>query len=325
MKKKKKRKNRQNKEIIIPLDEFIHTLRISPQQLDEWIHLGIVHTYPHSRGYGVKYSDFKNIANSTIALNAALEAFKYETKRRYADEIDGNADTFLKSIDHNISLLKRRIDVLEDIHRSYHNKFDVLRSQDGVTAAYIIFSKIFRLLRMTFLCLENHYWETMTLIRPINEAADLAKYFIIEKDSEQGRKHILEWFRENKSPAHSVIRSSIETYAAKYLPKGINFLFPGLMGQLYHTTSKPIHIAHHNIMEIYIAEVDDNDTLKGVGFDYASCSYPRKINDLVEYIPSVCLAVVNSFIICFHIAHPLINSDDAKHLESLQKQFISQM
>jgi hypothetical protein len=318
----KKKQNPKANEYV-PLDEVIHTLRVSSDQMKEWLHLGVVTPYRSQQGLVMKKSDFKAVAHSPIALNAALHALKYEARRRKRDEESGQADAFRTETEAMISVLKDQAATLEAIHKKYHERFDVLRDQSGVVAAYIIFSKVFRLFRMSFLCVENQYWDSLILVRPINEALDLATYFVIEKDSQQGKQHIRKWFCENKSPSHSICRAAIENYATKLLPQDHDAVFQGLMNRLYQATSKTIHIGHHDIMEIYVPEID-NGLLKGVGFDYGPCSYPRKIHGTARYMRSVLLAAVNSFTICFQVAYPLVAAADAETLQTLQKELLLQ-
>jgi hypothetical protein len=316
-----KKKERPKIAKYITLDEVTHILRVSPDQMDEWLRLGVVKALPSSKGLVLKESEFKHLAHSTITLNAALHAFKYETRRRHNDEETGKAAKFLKDIKSSIGILRNQTDTLEAIHKAYHDKFDLLRDESGIAAAYLIFSKVFRLFRMALLCTEYQYWDTLLLIRPINEALDLATYFVVERDSQQGKQHIREWFREDRSPSHSVCRGAIEKYATTFLPANLQALFQGLMGQLYHATSKPIHVGHHDILEVYVAKVEDG-TLKGLGFDYGPCSYPRKIHGIAAYLRSLLLAAVNLFTLCFQTAYPLIADRDATTLQALQLQLL---
>lgn len=44
------------------------------------------------------------------------------------------------------------------------------------------------------------------LLRPIDEAIDLAKYFSLCSAEESAVSHVREWFRENRSPKHKIVR-----------------------------------------------------------------------------------------------------------------------
>jgi hypothetical protein len=69
---KKKRPNVTEK--YVPLDEVVHTLRVSPDQMDEWLRLGVVKPFRSPQGLTMKESEFKALAYSPISLNAALHA-----------------------------------------------------------------------------------------------------------------------------------------------------------------------------------------------------------------------------------------------------------
>ncbi len=319
---KKKSKRRTSKARYIPIEEAIHTLRISQVQMEEWVALGMVRVFTTAEGRALLESDFKQLANSQISMNAALDAFRHETVRRESDVASGLAEKFRSEIANGIEQQRNVIQELRTIHAKYHDRLHILRRQSGTTAAFILYSRVLALLNMSELCAEHLYWETLLLVRPVNEALDLAICFVISEHSEEGRARIREWFRENKSPAHSVCRTVIEDYFRSLPPHGAQDAFQGLMARLYQATSKPIHSAHHDIMEVYSARFE-NKELVGVGFDYGPSSYPRKMLGLVAYLESVLVSTVQTFIVCFDIAQSLLEPDDVTRLNSLHLRLLT--
>ena len=322
MSKKKKPKGQQ--ETLISLKEAMYLMRVAPIHMDQWIREHKVVPRATSSGPALRLQDFKKLAHSKDALDGALDGLANHTLRREADEASGKTAIYLRERAQIIAGYRKDIDTIEAIHRKYHDRLNVLTNQTPKAAAYIITAKVITLLKMACLCLENVYWESNLLLRPIDEALQLAEYFMVTADTQVGKKHLSEWFRENKSPPNSVCREAIELYMRNLTPAIDDDMVGEVMRQLYHTKSKPVHNAFNNIMEVYRTRMD-GQKLIGVGFDYGPCSFPRKFNGLLHFYRSSIWTTVQTFMICFNVGDTLLEPADADILDNLNNRFLAEI
>lgn len=316
----KKKKHKSQPEPLVPLEEALYVMRVAPIHMDRWMREGRVNVLTSHSGPVMRQVDFKKLAHSKEAFDAALEGMATEAVRRQSDDATGESLRFRNEIAQVVQEYRDHIGVIEKIHLKYHDRMNVLTSQTPRTAAYIILSKAITLLRMGCLCIENHYWDTMILLRPIDEALQLAEYFMISADTQEGKKHLAEWFRENKSPSSSVCREAIERHMRTSTPALDDDAVGDALRQLYHAKSKSVHNAFNDIMEVYRTRMD-GDKLVGVGFDCGPCSYPRKLFGLLHFFRSSIWTTVQIFLICFHVAGPFLEPEDAKILNDLNLRF----
>jgi hypothetical protein len=319
---KRSKVNHKNQSFI-SIGEAAYAMRIPRVMMDTWIREGKIRPVIKHNESVIPIDVFKNIAHSPMIFEATLNAAANEAQRRQSDRESGLSDKFKKEISKLVQEYRINIDNLEKIHRRYHEKFTVLRNQSPDTAAYILHSKVISLLRMACLCFENQYWESIVLLRPIDEALHLADYFIISAKIPEGTQHLGEWFRENKSPPDSVCRKAIDKYVRSLSPSLDNDLFANAMNQIYRAKSKPVHNTLNNIMEVYQIHFDGNKLI-GVGFDYGPCSYPRKVIDLLRFFRSSIWSTVQSFLFCFRLGSTQIDSNDIEALESLNQRFLNE-
>jgi len=172
---------------------------------------------------------------------------------------------------------------------------------------------------MVCLCLENHFWEAGILLRSIDEAIDLARYFVITHKTEEGKKNLKKWFRMNEIISHSNCRKAISADMNTYL-KDIDFdAQKELQDELYRKKSKWIHPTYNGILEVYRAKIGSN-WIMYQGFDYGPCSYSGKIFELTDFFQSSIWIAVQGFYLCFYKDMPL-REEDRKTLNSLNKKF----
>ena len=222
-----------------------------------------------------------------------------------------------------IAQYREYIETLEEIYKTYHDQVGPLHSESASSAAYILYAKVIRLLNMACLCLEHHFWDALILFRPIDEAVELAQYFILTEGSPQGLEHLRRWFRENHSPKNEKCRKVIGEYMDSVVPpKPGQKLFKEVMKELHYKKSKAIHYTHHDIMETYRAKID-NGLLTGLGFDYGSCSYPRKMLEVTELFQSSIWTAVQGFLMCFKDRLPL-SQEHVERLMALDRLFSTQ-
>ena len=312
------------KEILIPLKSVLHITQVSPRQLFLWEINGIIKPTLNLKGVKcLRMEDFQELAYSQEVKEASLHSMIAETQRRFNDRKQKEDKVFLNKIKAKINNYSNYIRILEEIHKKYNSKLDIVNSETPVIAAYLLYSRIIGLLKMTNFCLKNKFIEAHILIRPIDEAIQLAEYFIISANTDQGKEHLKKWFRENKSPTNSICRKSIAKYMYEFFNIENNEYFEEPLSELYQGKSKSIHHSYNTIREYYKTNFDVNNSLK-IEFDYGKSSYPRKLFELVEFFQSSIWTAIQGFTICFHESLPM-NSEDINLLSSYDQQFKKEM
>lgn len=311
-------------EKLIRLDDARYILRASQCQMDTWQQEGRFALRQTTEGSpALSETDLKTLANGPDALEAALKKFALDVTRREADESSGRNATFDSQIATLIEQYREYIGTLEEIHKTYHDQLDPLRNESALTAAYILYAKVIRLLNMACLCLQHHFWDALILFRPIDEAVELAQYFILTESSLHGSEHLRRWFRENYSPKNEKCRKAIGEYMdSVFPPQPGQKPFKAVMEELHYKKSKAIHHAHHDSMETYRAKID-NGKLTGLGFDYGPCSYPQKMPEVTELFQSSIWTAVQGFVVCFKGRLPL-RQEHIDKLMALDKLFSGQ-
>jgi hypothetical protein len=172
-------------------------------------------------------------------------------------------------------------------------------------------------------CLENLYWNSAVLLRPIDEAIDLASYFIITENTEKGKTDLKMWFREECVISHSDCRNVIAKYTSNLLNDGQDKIQLSYLKELYSKKSKIVHPTHHNIVEPYKVLVGDNWIMHR-GIDYAACSYAKKILEITEFFQSSIWSAIQGFLLCFWKSIPL-RREDWDVLRLLDKKFYKEV
>lgn len=320
----KRKKKKHTKMLLISPDEILQSIRISPAQLEYWIKEGKLEIVRDPGGLLITASSYRRMAHSREAWELSLQAVAAEAHRRQTDSHTGLAKRFTNESSQLIGEYKGHLDLLQNIHSRYKDAFDVLHNETPDTASYILLARAIALLRMTCLCLENRYWESLLLLRPIDEALNLAEYFIICSQSSDGKKALEEWFRENKSPSNATCREALDKYSRSLSPSWDNDKLAVAMKTIHHAKSKPIHSALNDIMEVYRTSLD-SDRLIDDGFDYGPCSYPRKILALVHFFRSSIWTTVQTYLMCIRLGNIKIASDDINALETLNQRFLQEV
>jgi len=270
----------------------------------------------------ISLTDLKKLAYSEDVHEAAIETMKNNIIIREREEIVGK-EKFLLQNKKKIGKYRRYIKILENIHASYHNQLDIVHTESALVAAYVLYSKAINLLNMACLCLENHFWESGTLLRSIDEVIYLAMYFVITQKTEEGKKNLKKWFRMNEIISHSNCRKAISALMSTH-QKSIDFdAHKELQDELYRKKSKWIHPTYNGILEVYRAKMGSNCIIYQ-GFDYGPCSYSGKIFGLTDFFQSSIWTAVQGFYICFCIDMPL-REEDRKTLHSLDKKFLQEV
>jgi len=306
-------------ETLIPLNDAIYTLGVAPQQFNVWRDIGSFKVINKNGKDYITLTDFKKLAYSENVHKSALVFFTFDIVRREKERLQKN-DVFLLKNSKEIDEYRGYIKTLENIHATYHNRLDILHTESALVAAYILYYKVINLLYMTCLCLENLYWHSFTLLRPIDEAIDLAKYFIITEDTAEGRNNLKKWFRLNEIIPHSYCRKAESEYTDTIIKDGKKDVHEEHLRELYKKKSKMLHPTHHGIIEPYRAKIG-NGRIMYQGVDYGPCSYHRKVVELTDFFVDFSIQpAVQGFYICFHKHMPL-TEEDQKTLLSLIRKF----
>lgn len=310
-------------EKLIPFDEAIHTLRVSPLQFHICHPAGRFEVRTNKNGKDcISLTNLKKLAYSEDVHEVALDTFKANIARREQEELMGR-NRFLLQNSKAIEKYRRYIKILENIHAGYHNQLDIIHTESALVAAYVLYSKAINLLNMACLCLENHFWEAGTLLRLIDETIDLARYFVITQKTKEGKENLKKWFRMNEIISHSTCRKTISDLISTHL-KEIDFeAQKELQDELYRKKSKWIHPTYNGILEVYRARMGSN-CIMYQGFDYGPCSYSGKIFGLTDFFQSSICTAIQGFYICFYKDIPL-TTKDRKTLRSLDKKFLKEV
>jgi hypothetical protein len=312
------------KETLIPLKSVLYITQVSPRQFYLWEVNGKIKPILNSKGIKcLTLNDFRELAHSSEVKEAALQGMVAETERRLYDKEQKKNNIFLNQVKIKIKNYHNYIRELEKIHRKYNSRLDIRNSETPVVAAYLLYSRVISLLKMTNYCFKNKFVEGYILFRPIDEAIQLAQYFIISANTNEGKKHLKEWFRENKSPSNSICRKSIAKYMHNFSKIDSDEYFEESLVELYQGKSKPVHHSYNVIKECYKTKFDAKNALK-IEFDYGRCSYPRKLIEHVEFFQSSIWSAMQGFTSCFHESLPM-DIEDINLLYSYDLKFKSEM
>ncbi len=275
-------------------------------------------------GPSISKKDFLALAYSAELPALVQKALQAQTLRRESDESTGKNRVFIEESRYALIKYRAYIKTIETIHAKYNDSIRAIFQESPESAAYILLAQSISFLKMAIDSLDDRHFEAATLLRPIDEAIALAEYFLIEKDSPQGKGNLAAWFHENRSPSNSVCRESIDKYTSS-LSGGSDGPSMGLvMNRVYQAKSKLIHNAHHSIMETYKTQVT-KEGLVGIGFDYGQSSDPRKLHELISFYQSSIWTLTQAMLICFSGLTKILSEQDLKTLYTLHSTFFKEM
>lgn len=206
---------------------------------------------------------------------------------------------------------------LEKIHKSCLDRINFHHHESAITAAYLLFSKVISCLKLGVLSLENGFWYGGSVIREIDEALDLAQYFVICENTAKGKDHLYQWFRNNRAPQHFVCREAISKHMAKVVNENEIF-FQELMNELYQSKSKWTHPTYSSIREITQFDTSYGVTIKSI--EYGGISFETKLIELTHFFRSSIWSAFQYFQLCFSIGLPLTAAEN-NFLEEYNKYF----
>ena len=207
---------------------------------------------------------------------------------------------------------------LENIHRKYLDSANKAGNESSVMAAYLLFSRVISTLKMGCLCLRNGYWNSGSLLREIDECLDVAKFFVITKDTSRGGDALRRWFRQNLAPSHGDCRKEIASWVADIDKEADEEQHHELLKELYNKKSKFTHPTYATIREV--AKYNTDGTVSVEEVDYGPCSYERKLHELTHFFRSSIWSSFQTFSTCFIQELPLLE-EDIKYLLNYDKKF----
>lgn len=301
--------NKTHKEKIIPIKDAAHILGILEIDLDKWLENDKpILSKDYLDRLGVTEDFINRCASKPDYKEAVLKAIRSEVILRAKDEISKQSERLR---DQRLSLLndyKKYIQDLEKLHQKYLDIIDLINDENGLSAAYILFFKVISLLYLTSDCIRNGYWFSGSFLREIDETLDVAHYFIIAENTDTGQKNLKKWFRLNKAPKHKVCRETISKYQSLINPNHNEDNNRSLMNELYDKKSKWVHPTLNAIREIMIFKECDGK-LSTAGYDYRSCTFERKLNELTHFFRSSIWTAYQVFFFCFFKKMPLKQED----------------
>lgn len=307
---------------IVYFYDVVHTLRISDHGLNTLIKSRNIQVTNAEMGPAISESDFLSLAYSSDILPFVQKTLRVESSRRQEDKISGADNRFIEGSAQALIKYRAYIRTIEAIHANYNESLDPNFKETPESAAYILLARSISYLKMAIDSLQDKHFESIILLRPIDEAIALAEFFLIERHSALGKSTLEAWYHENHSPSNTICRKSIDKYLSS-----MPITNPGppiglLMKRLYHGKSKPLHNAHHSIMETYNTVLTD-DVLYGVGFDYGLSSHPRKLHELVLFYQSSIWSVALGMLFCFSILTKILTAQDNDTIIALNRSFFS--
>jgi hypothetical protein len=309
-------------ENFISVDEAIYILRVAKMQFYIWLITGNIETIEKDGKVFIRQTDFSKLAYDDNVHKSSIIFLSFDGQRREKERLTRN-DEFIFNNSKTISKYRGYIKTLENIHASYYGQLNILHTESALTAAYLLYYKVINLLYMACTCLESLYWHSTVLLRPIDETIDLALYFIITENTDEGKGNLKKWFRENGIISHSNCRQAIAGYENALLNDGRDKSHRERLNELYRKKSKMTHPTHHGIIEPYRAMIGDNWIMYR-GVDYAGCSYAKKILEITEFFQSSIWSAIQGFLLCFWKSIPL-REEDWDVLRALDEKFLKEV
>jgi hypothetical protein len=288
----------------IYVNDVLYTLGLAQPQLNAWKKMGLLNTIWQEGKEYVSRRDFEKLANDGNVRASARTFFNWQIQEMEKERTEKNSNHKLKNLK-TIARYRAYIKVLERMHASYRPHLDLLGDESALVAAYLLYYKVINLLYMSCTCLENSYWHSSVLLRPIDEAIHLAEYFIWEKATEKGKNHLTKWFRENRIIPHNHCREAESKFMDSLLHDGKMKTHRRVLDELYRKKSAMVHPTHHGIVEPYGIRIGSG-WIMHLGPDYGPCSYQAKIAELTEFLlESAIHPAFQGFYLCFWDEMPL--------------------
>jgi len=197
---------------------------------------------------------------------------------------------------------------LENLHKACLDRVNAHHHESCITAAYLLIAKVISCLKLGCLSLEHGHWYGGSVIREIDEALDLAVYFMISNETNEGQNNLHQWFRHNRAPQHFVCRQAIAKYMSDLCSEFGKQNYQDLMNELYQIKSKWTHPTYSSIREV--TQFDTNSGINISKIEYGGITFELKLFELTHFFRSSIWSSFQVFQICFSSALPLSEDED---------------
>lgn len=205
-----------------------------------------------------------------------------------------------------VKLLEAYDKVLEELKALHSSFLDRVNAQDresGVTAAFLLTGRAINLISMGLHSLRGGFFFSGLLLRDIDEARDVARYFIASEGSAEGEADRRRWFRNNITPKHEKCRKVLAAELFKKIPEVSVEDHEALLNELYQKKSKWVHPTYRVIRETTAFNVEDRITINAM--DYGKPMFERPLSELADSFRSSILNLFQTCMACFHEKLPL--------------------
>jgi hypothetical protein len=305
------------KKVHIAVEDMAHDLGVLEGDIESWIGSENVVTSTDHRDRitvdEIKKSEFANSDKYVDCL-----------KRSMASDLSGWQESKFFAEKTKIIRLSRiekyqtYLSELKEFHCSIRLAVNFHEHESPVKAAYLLMSKAISCLMMGCENLSKGYWFSGSIIREIDEALDLARYFIVLAETETGKKNLRKWFRQNYAPKHSDCRHALSEHTASLVCEVEKESQRLLMNEIYQKKSKWVHPTFGVIREV--TEFETSDDLDILECSLGTTKHQIKLLELTDFYKSSIWSAFQTFILCFSQALPL-DSEKIERLINIDKEF----
>lgn len=207
---------------------------------------------------------------------------------------------------------------LASIHKKYIGLANGYGHESPEIAGFLLFSRAITTLKMFCNSQKEGFWYSGALIREIDESVALAQYFILTKDSKEGKKNLHKWFRQNNIPENSYCRKATADHMNQFASDDEKNN-KQLLDEIYNKKSKFTHPSYAAIRDVLDYELTDQGIFIKK-FEYGICSNEEKMYELTHFFESSIWTVFQAFYECF--LHLPITLEDRQFLKGMDRLFL---
>lgn len=207
---------------------------------------------------------------------------------------------------------------LASIHKKYLGLANGYGHESPEIAGFLLFSRAITTLKMFCSSQREGFWYSGALFREIDESVALAQYFMLSKDTIEGKRNLHKWFRQNNIPGNSHCRKAIAD-RMNQVASDDEKNNKQLLDEIYNKKSKFTHPSYGTIRDVLDYEL----TNQGVfikKFEYGICSNEEKMYELTHFFESSIWTAFQAFYECF--LHLPITLEDRQFLKGMDRLFL---
>lgn len=219
------------------------------------------------------------------------------------------------------SLIKNYNDHIEglvNLHKKYLDSAQSHGLESPVFAAYLLFSRAISILSCLCENVKIGYGYAGSMLRDIDETLDVALYFILSKDKDDGKTDLQKWFRLGKSPKHSKCRKVISEWNSQINASIDKNNHEKLMSTIYEMKSKFTHPTFPSIRDCSVMSYA-NGKISIESLCYGISSRQNRLLELAHFAESSIWTCYQQFMLIFINSMPLSSEDINKLLECDRK------